>query len=315
MTATGAPGVTSLQTVRSGLAGGDASQSITGTKRSGPVGIEAVIEYQSAYPVYLNVADWIDTFIVTSIDGIDGADLRTGAQPNPGGQGETPTEALHSGRSLVLSGKQYACTIWKLRDMQLGLRGSFVDINKEYPLIFHAIDPVDDLMIMCKLSAKITMVDQQTTRNGFTRDFQIPLRASNPRFLSVVRQISIYQFSAGGSYDNILFTVYNNGNYRAQTTIELKGPLVNPRILNETNGTVSIINGTIPSGETWVFENIGPSMKLYRKSDGQNRSGYLHETSMWVYIEPNNVPNNIRLTSSGITAVTSVTMIHRHTVM
>jgi hypothetical protein len=308
-------GFTSLRTVLADLATGSPSDSVIGTKRAGPVGIESIIEYRSANPIYLNVTDWIDTFIVTSIDGIDGADLRTGAQLNPGGHGETPTEALYGGRPLILSGKQYAQTIWKLRDMQQGLRGAFVDINQEYPLIFHAVDPADDLMIMCKLSAKINIPDQQTTRNDFIRDFQIPLRASNPRFLSVVRQVNAVTASAPGNYDNILFAAYNNGNFRAQTTIELKGPMTNPRILNETNGTVSIVNATIPNGETWVFENIGPSMRFYRKSDGENRHAYIDATSMWVYVEPNNVPNNIRLTATGLIAGSAVTMIHRHTVM
>jgi hypothetical protein len=140
-------GYTSLRTVLESLARGNASRSVTGTKRSGPVGIESIIEYRSGLPIYLNVADWIDTFMVYTIDGIDGADIRSGAQPNPGGQGETPTEALWGGRSLVLTGKLYAQTIWKLRDMEQGLRGSFIEINKEYPLIFHAVDPTDDLML------------------------------------------------------------------------------------------------------------------------------------------------------------------------
>jgi hypothetical protein len=179
-------GITSLQTVIQGLASGSANFRILGTKHSGPVGIESIIEYRSANPIYLNVADWIDTFLVTSIDGLDGADMRTSAQQNPGEHGETPSDPLYGGRTLVMTGKQYAKTIWKLRDMQQGLRGSFMDIKHEYPLIFHAVDPADDLMIMCKLASKIAIVDQQTTRNDFQRDFQIPLRASNPRFLGAV---------------------------------------------------------------------------------------------------------------------------------
>src|SRR3954451_7212577 len=310
-----AAGITPLQTVVAGLAGGSANRSITGTKRSGPVGIESIIEYATANVIYLNVVDWIDTFLVTSISGIDGADMRTGAQPNPGGQGETPTDALFGGRTLALTGKQFAQTIWKLRDMQQGLRGSFVDIKTEYPMIFHAVDPADDLMILCKLADKIAITDQQTTRNEFQRDFQITVRASNPRFLSVVRQVSAYTFSSAGSYDNIMFTVLNNGNYRAQTTIELKGPMTNPRVLNEANNTASIIAATIPNGETWVLENVGPSMRFYRKSDGAFRSQYLDPTSMWVYIEPYNVLNGIRLTASGLASGSSVTLVNRHTVM
>ena len=131
----------------------------------------------------------------------------------------------------------------------------------------------------------------------------------------MVRQINEFVFESAGSHDEIVFSPQNTGNFRAQTTIELKGPMVNPRILNEGNQTMSLVNGAIPDGETWVFENIGPSMRFYRKSDGANRSQYIHETSMWVFLEANSVPNPIRFTASGLAVGSAVTMIYRHTVM
>jgi hypothetical protein len=93
--------------------------------------------------------------------------------------------------------------------------------------------------------------------------------------------------------------------------------MTSPRVLNETNGTVAVLlaGTTIPGGETWVFENIGPSMKFYRKSDGASRNQYIDATSMWVYVEPNNVANSIRFTATGLASGSAVTLIHRHTVM
>jgi hypothetical protein len=309
-----AAGITSLQTVLQGLAGGSANVGIIGTKHSGPVGVESIIEYRSANPIYLNVVDWIDTFIVNSIDGLDGADIRSGALPNPGEHGETPTDPLFGGRSLVMTGKQYAQTIWKLRDMQQGLRGSFIDIKHEYPLIFHALDPADDLMIMCKLASKIAMVDQQTTKNSFERDFQIPLRASNPRFLNAVRSVAEFT-QAGASFNNIALVLYNRGNFEAQTTIELTGPMTNPTVYNEENGTAAVVSGSIPVGETWVLENVGPAKRMYRKSDGSNRFTYLAATSMWLLLDPNNDQNHIRFTATGLAAGWNLKVIHRHTYM
>lgn len=201
-----APNITSLQTVLAGLAGGSSAGKIIGTKRAGPPGIESIIEYRSETPVYLNVVDWVDTFIVVSIAGLDSADLRASAFVNPGEHGETPSDALWGGRTIVLSGKQFAHTIWKLRDMQMGLRGAFLDVRNEYPLIFHAADPANDLMIMCRLADKINIPDQQTTRNEYQRDFQISLRASNPRFLSVIREqayMSVLAAIATFSTDNV----------------------------------------------------------------------------------------------------------------
>lgn len=314
-----AAGISSLQTVLAGLAGGSSVDRIVGTKRSGPVGIESVIEYRSDNVVYLNVVDWVDTFLVGTINGLDGADLRQSATPNPGEHGETPGDSLFGGRTLVLIGKQYAKTIWKLRDMQQGLRASFIDINTEYPLIFHAYDPSDDLMIMCKLADKINIPDTQTTRNDFERDFQISLRASNPRFLSVVRQLAEFT-AAGTSYNGIAMTLTNAGNFEAQTLIELTGPMTNPRIINEDNNTAAVIGSVaapavIPAGETWVLENVGAAKLFYRKSDRANRFNYMDATSMWLLIDPNNRLNHIRFTASGLGAGWNLRVVHHHTYM
>jgi hypothetical protein len=310
----GAPGISTLQTVLAGLAGGSANRSIIGTKRSGPVGIESIIEYRSANPIYLNVVDWVDTFIVISINGLDGADLRLSALPNPGDHGETPGDPLWGGRTLVLTGKQYANTIWKLRDMQQGIRAAFMEIKREYPLIFHALDPADDLMVMCKLADKIAIVDQQTTKNDFQRDFQITLRASNPRFLGAVRRV--YEFTqAVASYNNIALTLQQSGNFEAQTTIELTGPMTNPTVYNEDNGTAAIISGTIPAGETWVLDQAGPAKRMYRKSDSANRFTYMAATSSWLLLDANNKLNHIRFTATGLATGWNLRVIYRNTYM
>lgn len=183
-----APRITPLSTVLAGLATGLPDISVTGTKQSGPTGIESIIEYKGPVPILLNVVDWVDTFLVGNIDGLDGADLRQSATPNPGEDGETPGETLWGGRTLVMSGDLLARTVWKMRDMSAGIRGSFYsDVNSEYPLIFHALDPNNDLFISCKVNDKIRITDQQQAKGSSDRKWQISLRASNPRFLSVVQ--------------------------------------------------------------------------------------------------------------------------------
>jgi hypothetical protein len=310
---------TSLQTVLAGLSMGDANKRLQGTKHSGPVGIESIIEYRCPVPLYLNVVDWIDTWIVITINGLDGPDLRASAFPNPGEHGETPGDPLFGGRTVGLIGKVYASTIWKMRDMQMGLRASlYYDIKTEYPLIFHAVDPADDLMVNCKIAQAPQIPDQQTVKNEHVRDFQIMLRASNPRFLSVVRErFALENQPAGSSYDKIAAVLYNKGNFEAHTTVELVGPMTNPRITNETNSTSTVLKTgtTIPAGETWVLENTGTSKRFYRKSDGANRFSYLDDTSMWLMLAANNVANNIRFTASGLATGWALNVIYRHTFM
>jgi Phage tail protein len=298
----------SLRTAIATLGTGDPNERVIGTKHSGPRGIEAVIEFNG---LYLNVRDWVDTYLVTNILGIDDADVRDTREPNPGRHGETPGISLYGGRTIALQGKIQTKTIWKLRDMEQALRGAFADLSAEQPLIFHANTPENDLQIFCKKSQKIDMPDAQSTLNGFERPFNITLRASNPRFTSVVRRYNSLVFP-GSTYDAIGFTVVNTGNFPSEPYIELRGPLVAPQLSNEANGDVIKFAGTIPNGEIWVYDATGP--KIYRKSDLADRWSYVDPTSTEFLYEPE-IPNPIRFTATGLTVASGVTSWNEDTLM
>lgn len=290
----------SLRTALATLGTGDPNESIVGTKTSGPRGIEAVIEFNG---LYLNVRDWVDTFLVTNILGIDDADVRDTREPNPGRHGETPGISLYGGRTISLQGKIVTKTIWKLRDMEQALRGAFAPLQQEWPLIFHGAVVDDDLQIYCKKSQKLDMPDAQTTLNHFERPFNITLRASNPRFKSVVRRYNSLVFP-GATYDAIGFTVINTGNYMSEPYIELAGPMTTPQLYNELNGNVFKVVGSIPTGEIWVYDASGPT--FYRKSDQADRWSYMDPTSTEFLYEWNQ-PNPIRFVASGLTSASLVT--------
>jgi len=192
-----APAVTgySIATLLSGtegLATGSSHEALPGSGKSGPRGVESVLEYNGAF---LNVRDWIDTYLVTTIGGLDDADVRDSREVNPGYHGETAFPGFYGGRTITLSGKVYAHTLFKLRDMQQGLRQAFAQLDRELPLVFRTNSPDLDMMINCKKSQAIQMADEQRTANHFERQFQITLRASNPRFLSVVKVHSSFSFA------------------------------------------------------------------------------------------------------------------------
>jgi len=167
-----------------GLATGDVHDRVTGTGKSGPRGIESVLEYNG---LFMNVREWVDTYLVTTIGGIDDADIRDVREVNPGYHGETAFESFYGGRTITLSGKVYSKTLFKLRDMQQGLRQAFAQLDQEMPLVFRTNDPDLDMMIYAKKSQSVQMADEQRTANHFERPFLVTLRASNPRFLSVVK--------------------------------------------------------------------------------------------------------------------------------
>ena len=176
--------ITDILGAPAGLGTGTADDGLPGSGRSGPRGVESVIEYNG---LYLNVREWIDTFLITTIGGIDDADVRDNREVNPGYHGEVAFESFYGGRTITLSGKLYCKTLFKLRDMQQALRQAFAQLDRELPLVFRTPDPNLDLMLYCRKSQQIQMAEEQRTANHFERAFQVTLRAANPRFLSVVR--------------------------------------------------------------------------------------------------------------------------------
>jgi hypothetical protein len=302
-------GLVSLRSAIATLGTGDSGGSTIGSKKSGPRGIEAVIEYNG---LYLNVRDWVDTFLVTTIMGIDDADVRDTREPNPGRHGETPGFAYYGGRTIALQGKLITKTIWKLRDMEQALRQAFSDLSIEQALIFHGTAPDEDLQIFCKKSQKLDMADTQTTPNHFERPFNVTLRASNPRFKSIIRHY--YQWIYGGSatVDAIAFQTVNTGNFDSEPYIEFVGPMSAPQLINELNGDTLKFVGNIPAGETWVYEAEGP--RLYRKSDLADRWSYIDPTSTDFTYEPG-FPNPVHLIASGLTSASVLTSWNSDTLM
>ena len=307
-----ASNITSVPRLPYELGRGQPDEGFQGSGTAGPRGIESVIEYNG---LFLNVRDWVDTYLVTTIGGLDDADIRDSREANPGYHGETAFMGYYGGRTITLTGKIYCKTIFKLRDMQQALRRSFAQLENDLPLIFRASDPTLDMMIYCRKSQAIQMADEQRTANHFERAFLVTLRASNPRFVSSLRIWNELTFvgKAAGSYDAIGFIITNEGNFSAQPLIELTGPFSSLTLTNEDNNNQMMrLVASIPAGETWVIDIEG--RRMYRKSDNANRFMYLDVNSDWMELAPEK--NHIRVTAAGYSSTDSlVTFYHRHTFM
>lgn len=299
----------SLRNRLASLGTGDPNVGLHGSETSGPRGIESIIEYNG---LYLNVRDWIDTYLVTTILGIDDADVRDARDQNPGRHGETPGNALYGGRTISLQGKIKTRTLWKLRDMEQALRAAFVDLSVERPLIFHGSKIEEDMLCYCKKSQKLDIPDNQTTDNFFERPFNITLRASNPRFFSSMSNYSEWLYPGSSSFDDIIFDTVNLGNFEAQPLLELTGPMTTPILLNEQTNDIIKFNSSIPSGEVWVIDMSGP--RVYRKSDRVNRFNYVDGISTDLLVDPE-APNPIHLITSGLTVDSRVSFWTQNTYM
>jgi hypothetical protein len=189
-----------------GYGEGLVDQAAGGSTLAQPRGLEVVLEYNG---LKFNNTKTVDKIRVTQIDGLADADIRDSRDANPSAHGETTYPSYYGGRTITITGRIEAYSLYKLRDMQQALRQAFNDISRERLLIFRTPDPNTDLVIACKKSASMTMLETQNDYRFF-RDFLITLRASNPRFLSYLTRSSTSSFayldnfssaSALGNYD------------------------------------------------------------------------------------------------------------------
>jgi hypothetical protein len=201
-------GIISIPRFPVGLTSGYSDRIDISAQVGRPGGVESVFEFNGSY---FNVRTWLDTFLITTIDGFADPDIRDSREVNPGRHGETYFNSYYGGRTLVLSGKLRAQTLGKMRNMQMGLKEIFGDISREYPLIIRTGDLHNDVMIYCKKSQPLVMSEVQQDFT-FRRDFQITLRASNPYFFSVVEVRSTADFDAGftETFDTDAFVSYTN---------------------------------------------------------------------------------------------------------
>lgn len=272
---------------------GDTGGIVAGTGLAVPGGVESYFEYNG---LLMNFRDWLDTYIVTNVDGLGDADIRDSRDVNPGDHGETPFASYYGGRTITLSGKIRAHTLPKLRDMIQALRSAFQDISVEKPLRITTGVTARDIIINCK---KVQSINIPETQADFRlmRDFQVTLRASNPRFWSY--QERYVPLTAGATLP-LSAQIVNIGNMNAQPRYQLVGPITNPTITNTLSGKAMTLNVTIPLGSTYT---IDVAKKTITDSAGANRFDKLDVLSEWVELLPGT--NTVQLTGSGHTAGTT----------
>lgn len=206
--------ITVLTPTVEGLDSGDPNLSLPGTGLAIPWGIDAVFYYNG---LTFNNRTTIDKIRITSIEGLDDPDVRDTREDNVAEDGETPYDAHHGGRTLVFNGKIEAFQRFKLRDLQEAIKSAFVDLT-EHPLFFLTGNPTLDHYIDCRKSSKIQWTEEQKDAGTYYRDFQLTLRASNPRFLK-------YQaHSQGMDPDSTRsLPISNFGNYTSEPIIIISG--------------------------------------------------------------------------------------------
>lgn len=226
-----------------------------------PKGIECPIEFNN-----LTMNEWMpnDRINIISMDGLDDADVRVSSEPNPGADGEEIFgNSYYGGRTIVINGRVEAKTLNTMRGMKHAIRSAFNDLN-EHPLIWRTGDLASDHQIFCR---KVSIQGLETQiNNRFERDFQITLRASNPRFMSFLEQVASINLATTTE-----ISIKNIGNYSSNCIVVISGYAEDPSFTNLTTGQhVHTKPGyAIEDGRSWKFDMSRLGIKLTDNNDNK----------------------------------------------
>jgi hypothetical protein len=195
---------------------GDPNKSVKGSGFSVPRGIEAIFSYNG---LIMNDRSVFDKYRVMSIDGLADPDVRDNREDKPGEDGEDAYDSYYGGRTLVLQVRVEAYELKKLRDMEEALRTAFATME-EKPLYFLTELQNSNHYIMCKKSAALTKEENVESLNfRHFRDWQITLRASDPRFyrtfdnsISKFLNLNSKEFNTYGNFEFLESEITENYN-------------------------------------------------------------------------------------------------------
>lgn len=106
----------------------------------GPRGAKAVLKYNG---LLMNDRRRMDRIVITEAGGLDDPDVRDARDPNPDRDGETPLDALYSGRTITLKGYIQAGNVDMMDKLWSDLKDAFDDLA-ESPLNFRWYDWIDE---------------------------------------------------------------------------------------------------------------------------------------------------------------------------
>ena len=255
---------------------GDPNISITGTGFSVPRGIESLLSYNG---IVMNDLTVYDKYRVLAIDGLADPDIRDSREDKFSDDGEDTYDSYYGGRTIVLKVRVEAYQLDKLRDMEEALRTAFATLS-ESKLTFLTGDPEKNHYIDCKKSESLTKTeDVESINYRHFRDWQITLRASDPRFYRSKRKTLINKLN-----------VVNIGNFSSYPKIKIFGPLENIALYNSQAPEPynNIIFKESYSLEDDEFIIIDSKKRTIVDNTGANQISNLDQSSNWIKIYPGN---------------------------
>jgi hypothetical protein len=248
-----------------------------------PMGIECPIEFNN---LVMNDRSKLEHIRIISMDGLDDADIVDSRQQNPNDHGETAIDQpLYAGRTIVINGRIEAQTLPTMRRMKQAIRTAFNDLI-EHPLIFRTGDPFKDHQIVCRKSGPIAGLETQGNNPKFTREFQLTLRASNPRWLSYLRETITVNLNETNE-----IKVINLGNFSSTCRVYISGPAPNISFSNLSTGQYMHINGSLLEGDIRVIDMNKLGVRI-TDLGGNNHYNDLEDDARRITLLPHHLVND-----------------------
>lgn len=266
--------------------------------------------------VFQNSGDTDFVGYISEITGLDSADVREQSEDKPGADGAVHGDFFAGRRPVTVEG-----TISVGADSPT-IRNSRIDRLLRATLALRS-DAVLKWQETGGVARQISLRRQQPTRISGLRPkkFLVAMVAENPRIVSQAENsLAILAGALGtagadfpldfdldfnevaGSAGTLSIT--NAGSGDAIPTFEIAGPIVNPRVLNNTTGKEQRFIITLAAGETLVVNGDDRSVIL---NGATNRyAAYDFSTSEWWTLQPG--ANDVRLLSTSYSAPAALTV-------
>jgi Phage tail protein len=201
-------------------------------------------------------------YLLQSVEGLDGRDLRDEVLDLPDRDGDYLGSVRQAGLVLVLAGKIVGVDRDDLRARERTLRAALAPTSATWRLrVAGRVGDPEDLTADVRTSAPFRCSDTADHSRRF-KDFQVALRAADAVLYGADEElVTAYPVAGSGGLDfpldftmdfvaepgaeDLGETVTNAGDADAWPVLRVYGPMTYPRLENLTTGAVTVLTGTI----------------------------------------------------------------------
>lgn len=286
-------------TYRPGLGTGEVDERVVGTGDSWP-SFPGIVDYNG---FVMNDYTTADYYRISSIDGLDDAELRFTSAVKPNADGEEIYGSYYAGRTIVINGEIRASNLWMMDDMRSNMINAFARKDKDYPLRLHHGGAATDRFVMCRKNAKLEIPMVTPTQQQPVLPFMISLRAKDPRILSFLPET--FQYEVG---DPTFFSLTNEGNYEAKIKLRFYGPVTQFILTRLYDGMLKTVTVTNILNGNYVEINGA----RVTDQDGANAFGQYSDDSEIMLMGPGPEENRFDVYGTGASGAAAVSFEWNH---